>query len=135
MADSQSGRGRGRPPSETTVFLRAKAPEYLKRDGPGINRDVLEVPQEFAVNLAKTRREIRQHYQRDGVAAARSINVQRSADRDKRLIDVELGLQNSVVANMSVSSAAAHLSTQLGLNPHTLRKYIAEIRKLSRPSS
>jgi len=131
MADSQSGRGRGRPPSETTVFLRTTAPEYLKRDGPGINRGVLETPKDFAVNLAKTRREIRQHYQREGAAAARSINVQRSADRKKRLIEVALRLKNPVVANMSISSAAAHLSTKLGLSPHTLRKYIAEIRKLS----
>jgi hypothetical protein len=70
-------------------------------------------------------------FQRQGGAIA---NHNRSKQRSVSIERVTVALNNPVLARMSDLSAAVNLATEMKLSPHTLRKYIAQIRKLTGPS-
>jgi hypothetical protein len=71
-------------------------------------------------------------FQRQGGAMA---NMDRANRRKEAVGRVAILLNNPILARMSDLSAAAHLAAEIGLRPHTLRKYIAQIRKLTGPTS
>ena len=97
-----------------------------------INGDVLRTEMDATTEDRKIRREILQHYQTKGSTLA---NDERNGERLKRLKFIGEALDDPKLARMTASSAAAHLSPVIGLSPHTLRKDIAEIRKLTGPTS
>ncbi len=127
-------KARGRPPSAFTVAVNSASPEYLVLlgQGPHVNSDVLTSASESAATIHKTRREILKHYQQEGATTANGL---RSDVRKSRLAVITQALNDPRRAQLSASNVAAILSKELGLSPHTLRKDIAEIRKLTGPSS
>ena len=117
------------------MALQNAAPErlaILAATAQRINDDVLPTGIAAAAEARKTRREILQHYQPTGSTMA---NNERTGERLIRLERIRKALAAPKLAQLTASSAAAHLSGELELSPHTLRKDIAEIRKLTGPTS
>jgi hypothetical protein len=104
----------------------------LAHEAKRINADVITPPEMASATIRQTWREIFQHYQPKGSTLA---NTERNGERLNRLKRIGEALDDPKLARLSASSAAAHLSSLLGLSPHTLRKDIAEIRKLTGPTS
>ena len=128
-------RGRGRPDGPFTAALRSVSLErmaLLTDIAQRINGDVIQTAAAATAEANKTRREILQHNQPKGAVMA---NEDRNRERMNRLVRLRKALENPKLAQLTASSAAMHLSTELGLSPHTLRKDIAELRKLTGPTS
>ena len=124
MANGPTKRGKGRPPGEFGAALSGASPEhlaYLRNIAKGINGELNEPAGKYLPQ-----------FQRQGGPMA---NEQRSIQRNAGLERVAIALREPILARMSDSSAAVHLATEMKLSPHTLRKYIAQIRKLTGPTS
>lgn len=134
MSDKPERKGRGRPPGETTLFKRMPLPDYLMRPGnSNINDDILQSAEAAAGEMARTRRQILQHFQPMGADEANAV---RKDDRNARLKLISEKLMDPArnFGRMSAIDAAARLASELGFSKHTLRKDIAEIRKLTGPT-
>ena len=128
-------KARGRPPSPLIGAVQSVSPKYaavLARAANRVNGEVLTSSEDSATALQKTRREILKHYQFEGGATANAV---RSDERKVRLAKITEALNDPRRSQLSTKRMAEILSEQLGRSPHTLRKDIAEIRKLTGPTS
>lgn len=137
MSNAPKKRRRGRPPGEFALALSVAPPKYLAELHTQSNRtnaDVLGDPRENAAATAKTRREVMQHFQKVGGEQANDV---RNEVRVARFDVIQAALRDPLrnLAKLSDSRAAEILSVELGLSPNTLRRDIAEIRKLIGPTS
>lgn len=131
MAETQRVRGRPLGPFSAAVAATdAERLVKLARCAECINGDVITPQKMASVNIRKTRREIFQHYQPEGSAVA---NETRADERIKRLALIEAALndQSRNLRRLSNIRAADILAGEFGLSLHTLRKDVAEIRKLT----
>lgn len=116
--------------------LQSVRPEYaavLARAANRVNEDLLTSPEDSAVALKKTRREILLFYKCEGAVTANTV---RSDERKVRLAQIREALNDPRRAGLSRLSnwrAAEILCEQFGLSLRTLRQDIAEIRKLTGP--
>lgn len=128
-------RGRGRPKGDFARAIECAPPAYLTKlagVAESINGEFL--PNDAtAAEISKTRREIMQVYQVEGGLIA---NETRINARAKRLEIIAKALADPLrnVGRLSDIRAAEMLSLDLKLSKHTLRRDIAELRKLIGPT-
>ena len=132
MADKQLPRRRGRPP----IWDTSKRPEYLDRLGAdvirAINEEAFGTPEKRAADTAELRgqilRAVRKQRYRTPAEATRS-----KTDRLQRIENALKQLRQE----LSASNCAVNLKKKgffSDVETDTLRKDIARVRKLARPS-